>query len=197
MRIWLLAVLILLALVPVTVSAGWIIYDNGQPWGQVFAIAQDDGFGVMFNPGATGDITKVKAYLGRHNGVWDGFNVRLYGWDNTFQQPNDTAVHFWGEIIGTEDYAGWVIYDVDDYNWGSTDPFVISLANKFGEPDVDTIYTDSDTNGETGVYFRFTNGTWSPLYTGSDDVHNLMVRVEYSGVPVESTSFGSIKAVFK
>jgi hypothetical protein len=199
MNICLKTALIVLIMIPVTISADWLSHDNGAYYGQAIATGQDDGYGVKFEPGETGLITKVKAYIGRHTPpVWNGFNVWLYGWNDPQQQPSDDPVQTdpenpLGVLIGSGDNNGWFELDFPDQDWPTADPFVIALTNKFGSPDVDTIYYDSGGPGGMGLYWYLLNGSWQQHNPAGD----LMVRVWFSGSPVESTSLGSIKAVYK
>ncbi len=197
MNIWLKVGLIVLILIPITATAGWLYYDNGVDYGQAIATGQGDGFGVKFEPGETGLITKVKAYLGLHDSDWDGFKVWLYEWNYSLEQPydSDDLIHKpfpLGELIGTGDQSGWFELDFPNQEWPTADPFVIALTNKFGGTEVDTIYYDPEVS-DPDLYWFLLNGSWQQYNPTGD----LMVRVWFSGSPVESTSLGSIKAVYK
>ena len=193
MNISLKVVLIGLILLPVAGSAEWLFHDNGVDWDQVYALHQDDGFGVKFSPGETGVISKVKAFMGPHTpAVWDGFNVKLYGWNPGPGEPGGLIADDLGVLIGTGG-AGWYELTFTPIDWTTTDPFVIALTNLFDEEHVDTIYKDSDDYTPGDLYWYLQNNTWD---TYNPEKH-LMVRVWFSGVPVESNSLGEIKAVFK
>ncbi|MCP4229386.1 MAG: hypothetical protein GY771_04475 [bacterium] len=97
--------------------------------------------------------------------------------------------------IGSGNNDGWFTLDFPDYEWSSTAPFVIALTNIFGSNNVDTIYTDADGRSDNGLYFELVSGVWSLITPPPSG--DLMVRVYFSGTPVESTSLGEIKAVFK
>lgn len=193
MNKWLKMGLIALMLTPAIVSADWIARDNGDAWGQVFATGQDDGYGVKFDPGEVGTLYRMEAYIGRHDDDWDGFKVWLYGWDTTFEQPDKPAIAYLGELIGSGDHDGWFELDFPNENWDSIDPFVIALTNNFGDPEVDTIYIDSNGVSGSGLYWYLLSGSWQQSNPDGD----LMVHVWFSPSPVESTSLGSIKAVYK
>ena len=194
MNKWLMIGLIALMLTPIIVTADWLYYDNGVDWSQIFAVGVDNGYGVKFDPQDTGLITKVRAYIGRHTPpVWNGFKIQLFDWNGTLEQPGNLVADR-GELIGSGNGDNWFVLDFPNKEWNSTDPFVIAFLNIYGEEEVvDTIYVDSNGVSGSGLYWYRLNGSWQQ-YNPSGD---LLVRVWFSGSPVESTSLGAIKATFK
>jgi len=177
----------------------WLHYDDGTAYQPIYRQNKDDGWAVKFEPEAAGYIQRIRLYVGNPPGYtsWDGFQLEIWDWyDSSF--PEAPGKRVWGPEAFTYNLAnphGWVTYTEVNYEWKSTQPFLLLAKQRDGYPNCDSIYCDASRTTPNPNWSYFIH-KWYPFVVLNGD---FLFRVYYgaSHPGVAPTSLGRIRALYR